>query len=901
MDKVTAAVLDCFAEQIEIGSASTTTVESSILAEAARSCIADRLARILPRVFVVEFHRFRVAKGLPADRDSTVAISEYLDDLGPDVVQQWLSDYPVLRRLAGGVIDLSTGHLREVASRFDADRTLLEREGWLREGSRPVRLQTLSADPHQGGRVVTAVLLDDGTRIIYKPRSLGTEQFTRYCFEQVSAASGVEITDCAPESLDRTHYGWQQEVVSTPARTETDVEDYYRRLGAMSAVLGALGATDMHHENVLAVGDHPVAVDLETVMHAERNLASQQISIGLISRIKLSLADTLLLPQRMPTGPYSVLMAGVGVARAQESQRTEFVLVDVDTDAVDIAKRTYNVGHTTNVLMREDGSVTDILDYEREFLDGFVRARAGLVTARDAIAQRLESRPVRLRHIFRSTATYGRLMDAATHPDNLRRQEDYERVIGMLSAPPGCERRAVQQFVAGVERAAMATADVPFFSIDSDDLRARAGQSVSSPCADLTPAERALAGIAMVDETSLPLELLMIDEGLAELRALRQLHDPSYSPDAGGPFHHCLGAAGIDVEAGIAVMDELAVTSHELRGVAAGWLIGNFGPDVGTFDPGTAVSMHDAGGIHVLYERAAAGGLVTAERRQEVANGLRSLYRQYREKVAGVPASVASGPLSLDYVFEHGADRLTTPRRWCELLELSEESRAGADLMKGVGGAGLLLSSYADASEDTLARLLHATAAGGAPKGRWDLAHGDLGLVWARHRMMRRLGLDEEATALREQLQESLETVPTGLTRAWCAGYGGLLLVSGELRLREDLLQSLAARACELPEVGAPIDLSVCHGAAGVVQALVHVAQSTGQRWPVEAAQDFWARAGKHALDEGYFTGDPARRSMLGYFLGWSGILDSGLLLRHATDGARVWVPVAFSAGSVRS
>ena len=35
------------------------------------------------------------------------------------------------------------------------------------------------------------------------------------------------------------------------------------------AVLHALGATDVHRENLVAAGDRPVLVDAETVMHPQ--------------------------------------------------------------------------------------------------------------------------------------------------------------------------------------------------------------------------------------------------------------------------------------------------------------------------------------------------------------------------------------------------------------------------------------------------------------------------------------------------------------------------------------------------------------------------------------------------------------------------------------------------------
>ena len=44
---------------------------------------------------------------------------------------------------------------------------------------------------------------------------------------------------------------------------------FYRRQGAFLALLHALEATDFHNENLIAVGSHPMLVDLESLFHAQ--------------------------------------------------------------------------------------------------------------------------------------------------------------------------------------------------------------------------------------------------------------------------------------------------------------------------------------------------------------------------------------------------------------------------------------------------------------------------------------------------------------------------------------------------------------------------------------------------------------------------------------------------------
>lgn len=48
---------------------------------------------------------------------------------------------------------------------------------------------------------------------------------------------------------------------------EKELEGYYTRLGKLLAVLYSIDAVDFHHENIIASGEHPVLIDLESIFH----------------------------------------------------------------------------------------------------------------------------------------------------------------------------------------------------------------------------------------------------------------------------------------------------------------------------------------------------------------------------------------------------------------------------------------------------------------------------------------------------------------------------------------------------------------------------------------------------------------------------------------------------------
>ncbi|MGL4176032.1 MAG: DUF4135 domain-containing protein [Dermatophilaceae bacterium] len=883
MDKVTHAIVEHLHDDLVAAIRPVPEVGRELLVHSARDCLAHRMQLLIPRVFVVEFHRAREAWGLPADPGSTTATRRYLESLGPDTVGAWLRRYPVLEVLLRQVAQLSATHVTEVAARWLADRADAAALGIADDGAAVTRIEHLGGDAHRHGRMVAAVHLADGTRVVYKPRGLSPEVLVRNCLGILAHELDPVLAQCAPLSLDRGSHGWQEEVRPACASDAQAVPTFYRRLGAATAVLSALGATDMHHENLVAAGSRPVLLDLETALHASTALRAHELSAAIIYRLKCSTANTLMLPQRLPSGPYSVLLGGLGVPYEQRSERTDHVLVHRDTDGVDLARHTYPFSHRDNVLRAHDGAPTDVLDYTADLLAGMREATAVIEARADRLVELLDGRPVELRQIVRSTAVYGRVLEAATHPDNLGHPDDVERVLGLLGPPPGIDRRAVQAFILDAERAALRRGDVPYFSVRADDVRLVSEGQTSGPFTDLSPRDRAVHGIRAARVRELPFEELLLEEGLAELRSVRRRHQPAYQPRSSGSWGVAfLGTDGIDAAAVLDRLVDVSVLVDGVDGAERGWVPGAFAPHLATFDPGSSVSLHDAGGIVLPFERSGADEVAAQARR-----GLRSLTRVYRERLAALPWSAASGALSVDYVLGHGGASLALPAAGPDLH--------ADDTMRGAPGAAVLLAGFPGTDPTVLQRLRSVVAHDAAGSGRLDLAHGPLGLLWARHRLTTALGDDAAATGAARRIARlvaSRDDAPVG----WCHGHAGLLVVAAATDVDEADLRWHAERAVRLPELGEPVDLCVCHGAAGVVQTLVHCAGVRGSRWPLDLAADYWPRVAKHARDEGYVTGAAGRQGVLGYFLGWSGIADSGLLLEAAVAGAVPWVPLSMAS-----
>src|SRR5262249_51117927 len=131
----------------------------------------------------------------------------------------------------------------------------------------PLAAAVTSGDTHRGGQAVHVLTFQSGAKLVYKPRPVAMEQGY---YDLVAWLN--ERGFAPPMKVIRTpgkgEFGWMQFVAPAPSESETQVQDFFTRMGAHLALAWLLGGTDLHSENVIAHGQHPVPVDLETLFHA---------------------------------------------------------------------------------------------------------------------------------------------------------------------------------------------------------------------------------------------------------------------------------------------------------------------------------------------------------------------------------------------------------------------------------------------------------------------------------------------------------------------------------------------------------------------------------------------------------------------------------------------------------
>ena len=125
------------------------------------------------------------------------------------------------------------------------------------------------SDPHNGGRSVRIVALRG--RRAGRLQAEGSAARRRLARLDRTVEPGRCPGGAEGGARHRARRLWLDRIhrLTRDAPTQEGCRRFFRRAGAWLALLHCFAATDMHQENMIAAGDHPVPIDLETILQAD--------------------------------------------------------------------------------------------------------------------------------------------------------------------------------------------------------------------------------------------------------------------------------------------------------------------------------------------------------------------------------------------------------------------------------------------------------------------------------------------------------------------------------------------------------------------------------------------------------------------------------------------------------
>jgi lantibiotic modifying enzyme len=189
----------------------------------------------------------------------------FIDDMKRGGLRSLFQDKPVLLRLLASLTRQWIDAWREFLLRLAADLPVIRRELLCSDATKVSGISGEIADTHNGGRAVRIVVFEDGRKLVYKPKDLRLDVAMHALIGRFNHSEPPVLLRTA-RPLARDGYGWTEFIEHEGCPDTSAFDRFFRRAGAWLALFHGLAATDMHQENMIASGEHPVPIDLEMLL-----------------------------------------------------------------------------------------------------------------------------------------------------------------------------------------------------------------------------------------------------------------------------------------------------------------------------------------------------------------------------------------------------------------------------------------------------------------------------------------------------------------------------------------------------------------------------------------------------------------------------------------------------------
>jgi len=510
--------------------------------------LASRLLRQISRTLVLELHVARLLGRLAGDTAEERFRCFAAQLRRPEIALDLLRRYPVLARQAALRIEQWVATSGELLARLAADwQAILDAFSPHADPGPLAAVRAGAGDPHRGGRTVTLLRFASGFRLVYKPKPLVVEA----AFQELLAwinARGFALPLRRVRVLVRDDYGWVEHVAAAACESGEEIERFYRRQGGLLALLYVLDAADIHSENLIAAGEHPVLVDLEALFHpwiggpaaghgARRVSGGHGVAPAVEAPPPAAAApvpDPLpevpsparsvqrigLLPERAWAAgdEAGVDMSGLGGAAGQQTPRPVLVIDAPGTDEMRFDRRRMELPAAANRPRLAGGGEVSLPRHAGAIATGFEAMYRLLLAGRDELLR--AGGPLdafvgaEVRVVLRPTLAYESMLTESFHPDvlgnALLRDEHFDRLWAAVEHEPW-----LSGFIA-FERRDLERGDVPLFTTraDSRDLWTSHGDRLPQMMA-ASGLERVREGLRALGPADLVLQLWNAQGSLA--------------------------------------------------------------------------------------------------------------------------------------------------------------------------------------------------------------------------------------------------------------------------------------------------------------------------------------------------------------------------------------------------
>lgn len=426
--------------------------------------VMDKIFHLSIKTLIYEINKQRIENKLNGN-SAEERYKYFLDtSLGSDSrILSLLSDYPVLARNICESMHSILDNMLLVIDRLLDDRKIIEQKFQI-QCNNLNNIEPLG-DSHNGGKFVLKITFDSGDSIIYKPRDLAIDEGFNRVLVWLNEKVNNKLFEVM-KIINKQDYGWQQFITYKECRSEKEIENFYIRQGKFLGVMYVLNATDMHMENVIAHGEHPFYVDLESLLHNQifkfSKLKNEKTAFEKTTQI---LRDSILKTSMLPTLDANALYSSDLSALAGDVDQimSTYEVENQNTDEIKIKRCKKKIRRSSH-LPQLNGHICLANEYLNSIEKGFNSIYTFVMNNKKVFEMLLVNtfKGCNVRTIIRPTIIYFTLVEAATNPKYLKRGVDRNYLFEHIWLMMEQDSSRIESI--RYEYKDLMSGDIPFFS-----------------------------------------------------------------------------------------------------------------------------------------------------------------------------------------------------------------------------------------------------------------------------------------------------------------------------------------------------------------------------------------------------------------------------------------------------
>lgn len=382
-------------------------------------------------------------------QDRFLSSREYINNL--------CEKYPEMKRLIFKQILYTVDELKRIRDSIKQDRDTLAQDFFHEEKYKKIlNIKCGMSDAHNMGQTVAEVYFDNGKRLIYKPRNLQKDRIFLQTYADFCDELKVPLQ--IPAILVKGTYSWEEYVEVQECTFEQEIERYFERLGILLFLCYLTDAEDMHGENILASGEYPIPIDLETMPGYQTYKYAETAESKVCETLRHSVMKTGILPEPVwNKNGNGIILNAINRGGILKTPFKVPVVCDGDNANIHIEYRQAE-REVLNSLPVWKGEAVHPVAYTRSLMQGFCSAYLLFMARKEKIIIKMKGLfGGESRCLFRHTQQYYMYLQSSYYPailESTTRRRLFLHVV---------DRNASHQNLLPYERDSLFNMNIPIF------------------------------------------------------------------------------------------------------------------------------------------------------------------------------------------------------------------------------------------------------------------------------------------------------------------------------------------------------------------------------------------------------------------------------------------------------